>query len=117
MAVKDGKAKGEAPRSMPRKPRGTSGPHPAEKFNVHAFAGTLGSWVLILIGQRVLDADDGKSMMFTALGVVGLVVCFGQRIWATMGVADDRRASAQLFAVLNGLGLVALALYAATTDW
>ena len=107
MAVKDDKGK----KPIPRKPASKSGPHPADAFNGYAFAGTVGSWVLLLIGQRVLDAEQGASTMFTALGVVGLVVCFAQRIWATMGAPADRRASTQLFAVLNGLGLVALALY------
>lgn len=123
MAVKDDKVKGKgdaAPssRNIPKKPRrDAGGPRPADAFNGYAFAGTVLSWILLLIGQRVLDAEQGASTMFTGLGVVGLVVCFGQRVWATMGAPADRRASTQLFAALSALGLVALALYAATTDW
>ncbi|MCA9618244.1 MAG: Gldg family protein [Myxococcales bacterium] len=120
MAVKESS---ERKRPLPKKPARPSGPHPADAFNLGATVAIFVSWLCLLIGQRVLDTSEGPSLLFTGLGVVGLLATFGQRLWALSGTrplpgeSGARRTTALLFAALSGVGLLALAIWLATTDW
>jgi len=115
MAVKDiGKAEANALRK--RGPAPDAKRSAADKYNGYAAIGTVVGWIMLLLGQRVLDAEEGASQFFTALALVALVSCFGQRIWAVMAATGSRKSAAAAMAILNGLGLVALGLFWATTD-
>ncbi len=111
MAVKD-----ETKRPLPKKPERV-GPSEADKLNPLAFLGTMASWMFLLLGQRVLDTEEGLAKLLTGLAILGLVVCFGQRLWAASVASSDRRSASQAIALLSGLGLVGVALYFANTEW
>ncbi|MBW2459764.1 MAG: Gldg family protein, partial [Deltaproteobacteria bacterium] len=107
----------KAARELPRQRRElTGGPSTADRFNAWAFFGTMGSWLALLLGQRVLDSIEWFASLLTYLAVAGLVVCFGQRVWAASQASVDRRSGARALALFSGLGIVALAVFYATTN-
>jgi len=120
MAVKDsGKQRrgAGAARELARGRRDLSGgPSTADRFNAWAFFSTMGSWLCLLLGQRVLDSIEWFASLLTYLAVAGLVICFGQRVWAVSQASTDRRSAARALAVFSGLGLLALAVFYATTN-
>lgn len=116
MAVKEQAKRPLPQKPLPQKPR-RSGPSDADKLNPHAFYGTMVSWGFLLLGQRVLEAQEGLAKMLTGVGILGLVVGFGQRLWALSAASEDRKSASRAFAVLSGLGVLALALYFAGSEW
>jgi hypothetical protein len=92
------------------------GPGPFDRWNTWAFFGTLVGWLSLLLGQRVLDAYEDWASGLSWLGVIVLLACLVQRVLAATSASDDRRRSARTFAALNGLGLLALGVYYATTE-
>ncbi len=94
----------------------TGGPSTADRFNAWAFFGTMGSWLCLLLGQRVLDSVEWFASLITYLAAAGLVICFGQRIWAMSQASADRRSAARALALFSGLGVLALAVFYATTS-
>jgi hypothetical protein len=88
----------------------------AEQYNGYAALGALAGWVLLLLGQRIFAAEEGMAQFFTLVGVTALIASFGQRVWALTSVAAARKAAARAFAVLSGVGLLALVTIWASTD-
>lgn len=71
----------------------------------------------VFIGQRALGHVDGASSLFTWLGVLAMVLALGVRLWA-MGKAKGQNRKVELYTILTYLGgLLALGLYALTTEW
>ncbi len=94
-----------------------SGASQADRYTVMSLLATGLGWLCVLLGQRVLDTQQGVSNGLTGLGVLLLVASLGQRLWALSTAGADRRGAARAFALLSGLGVVALAAYFATTTW
>jgi hypothetical protein len=107
------KAPAPKPKASTRRP---SGPSPADRFNGWAAVGTVVAWVCLLLGQRVLETQEGLATVLSVVGVAGLMLCFAQRLWAFLLAAEDRLRSARAFMVTSGIGLLSLALYFLTTD-
>ena len=119
MAVEK-KTKKPLPKKGPRRGArpANKGASQAETFNSYAFIGTLAGWLLVLAGERIFSGGegDGFAKFCTTLGVVALLAAFGQRVWAMTSTSADRKPAAQAFTLLNGLSLLALAVYYATTE-
>ncbi|MFP6686694.1 MAG: hypothetical protein VB934_18375, partial [Polyangiaceae bacterium] len=89
----------------------------AEGLSGWAFVGTLLSWLMLLLGLRVVDTQEGVAKLLTGLGVLLLVACFGQRLWVLMEAREDRRPAARGLAIAAAVGLLGLAIYAGNSEW
>ena len=78
---------------------------------------TLLGWPLLLVGQRILDGEDTLSKILTAIAAGVLVLGVGRSAMEVSRSPGDRRPAVRILAWLSGLGLVALVIYFATTDW
>jgi hypothetical protein len=77
------------------------------------------SLALVFLGERVTTTDASR-MILSGLGVAGALVITGLRFaWAGRvdpSAQGERRSAERALAILHALGLVALALYFATSD-
>jgi gliding motility-associatede transport system auxiliary component len=89
------------------------------------FVGAAPSWifplyvagmVLVFIGERVLSGLDKGAGAATALGVLAVVAATGLRFSPRFKSGGERKSIESLLAVLSLAGLVALAIYFATSE-
>ncbi|MBX3128576.1 MAG: Gldg family protein [Polyangiaceae bacterium] len=76
----------------------------------------LAGLVLVFLGERVLSTLDSGRWAFTALGGLLVVAATTMRFLPRYRTAGERAGIERLLAVLSVVGVVALGLYAATTD-
>lgn len=76
----------------------------------------LGGLALVLIGERVLSGLEKGAGMVTALGAVAVVLATALRFSPKFKSQGERAKIERLLAFLSIGGLVALAIYYATTD-
>jgi hypothetical protein len=76
----------------------------------------LGGMALVLMGERVLAGLEKGGGVFTALGVLAVVLATGLRFSPKFKSQGERANIERLLAILSLLGLVALAIYYVTTD-
>jgi hypothetical protein len=90
-----------------------------------SFSGAAPSWifplyaagmVLVFIGERVLSGLDKGAGAATALGLVAVVAATGLRFSPRFKSGGERKSIESLLALLSLAGLVAVAIYFATTD-
>ncbi|MFO0762489.1 MAG: Gldg family protein [Byssovorax sp.] len=119
MAVKpDPKASPAAPspKAAPSLPTGPSALELYGPMLVPLYALSL---CLVFLGERVTSTDQSR-MILSGLGVAGAVILTVLRFaWAGQVGAEaqgERRSAERTLALLHALGLVAVALYFATTD-
>ena len=72
--------------------------------------------VLVFLGQRVLSTFDTASMVATVVGALSALCATVVRFMPQYRVGGGRKEIERLLAVLSVTGLVALGLYAVTTD-
>ena len=99
-----------------RRRRGPAGRARAAAYDGWGFVSTMVGWLLLLIGQRVVDPETGLDTVCTLLAVLLLIAAFGQRLWAAMEARAERKSAAVAMAVLSGLGLLALAGWYAVSE-
>jgi hypothetical protein len=87
-----------------------------KQADLFALGATLGGWLCLLLGERVLVSSEGLAKLFTWLGVLALVGALVERVWAVQQASADRKPAARLFLGLSATGVLALALYGATTS-
>ncbi|MEZ4227125.1 MAG: Gldg family protein [Polyangiaceae bacterium] len=115
-AARGAGASGEAEAKGAGKPSGPSGVLGAESAPLWVAPLYVLGMVLVFVGQRVLSTLDTASSVVTALGVMGAVGATVLRFLPKYRAGGERREIETLLAVLSVVGLVALALYALTTD-
>jgi len=71
---------------------------------------------LVFLGERVLSGLEKGAGAVTALGVLGVIVASALRFSPRFKTGGERRSIESLLSVLSVTGLVALAIYFATTD-
>lgn len=76
----------------------------------------LFSLLLLFVGERVVPSDDALRYAFSGLGVAGALATTLYRLRAVTGGAGERRSVERILALLMGGGLLAIAVYFATTD-
>ncbi|MEB2313638.1 MAG: Gldg family protein [Polyangiaceae bacterium] len=103
-----------APRAEPeqREPAPPGG-RPAPVWLVPLYVAGL---VLVFIGERVIGEIPGWHSAFTGLGLAAVAVATALRFAPRFRAGGERRQMERLLAALSLLGLLALALYFATTD-
>jgi hypothetical protein len=88
----------------------------SDGLNLWGFYATLGGWLLLFLGQRVVVEPEGLVKMLSGLGVVMLLAALVQRGMALSEADADRKGAARAFAILNALSLLALGGFYASTD-
>ena len=73
--------------------------------------------VLVFAGERALTALESGSTALTALGALAVLFATLVRFSPKFGATGERGSIEALMRVLSILGVLALALYAATTEW
>lgn len=73
--------------------------------------------ILVYIGQRVLEPTPTAQWIATLLGGLMVVGATLVRFLPQYRVGGERRDIEKLLAVLSAIGVVALLLYTATTEW
>jgi ABC-type uncharacterized transport system len=76
----------------------------------------LGGLALVLVGERVLSGLEKGAGIFTALGVLAVVVATALRFSPKYKAQGERASIERLLALLSLLGLLSLAVYYVTTD-
>jgi ABC-type uncharacterized transport system len=98
---------------------------PASAPVASPFVGAAPSWifplyaagmVLVFIGERVLSGLEKGAGAATALGVLAVVAATGLRFAPRFKSGGERKSIESLLAVLSLAGLVALAIYFATSE-
>ncbi len=105
-------------------PTTTETPAPAKLSAVAAGNGApswifplyLSGLVLVLVGERVLSGLEKGAGFFTALGVLAVLVATGLRFSPKYKGQGERANIERLLALLSLLGVLALAVYAVTTE-
>jgi hypothetical protein len=77
----------------------------------------VGGLVLIYIGERVLSTFDAGHWVATAPGIAAVLIATATRFVPTWQAGGERGRIEKLLGILSVIGLVALCVYAATTDW
>jgi hypothetical protein len=72
--------------------------------------------LLLLVGERVVQSDDVLRYAFSGLGVASMLVTTLVRVRAAMSAGGERRSVERILAFLMAGGLVAIAIYFATTE-
>ncbi|HEX3597324.1 MAG TPA: Gldg family protein, partial [Polyangiaceae bacterium] len=106
MAVSD--AKKETPKTVSANREG------APAWVVPVYVGGL---VLMYIGERVLSTFDSGHWIATAPGLAAVLVATATRFVPTWQAGGERGRIEKLLGILSIGGVVALAVYALTTDW
>ncbi|HYQ01762.1 MAG TPA: Gldg family protein [Polyangiaceae bacterium] len=75
-----------------------------------------GGMTLVFLGERVLSGLEKGRGAATALGVLCVVAATGLRFSPRFKTGGERKSIEAVLAVLSATGLVALAIYFATTD-
>jgi len=105
---------------------GAKPPIPAATSGRSAAAGSAPGWVmglylgglvLVYVGEHVLSGLEKGAGVFTALGVVLVLVSTLLRFSPRFRAGGDRKSIESQLAVLSAVGLVALAFYGLTTPW
>lgn len=73
--------------------------------------------ILVYVGQRILEPMPTGQWIATLLGVLMVVGATLVRFLPQYRVGGERRDIEKLLAVLSAVGVVALLLYTATTEW
>ncbi|RYZ07929.1 MAG: hypothetical protein EOO73_09515 [Myxococcales bacterium] len=76
----------------------------------------LSGFALVLVGERVLSGLEKGAGLFTALGVLAVLVATGLRFSPKYKAQGERASIERLLALLSLLGVLALAVYYVTTD-
>jgi hypothetical protein len=76
----------------------------------------LGGLALVLLGERILVAQEGAATGASALGVVALLVATVVRFLPQFSAAGDRARIERLLGILSAIGVLAIGLYFASTD-
>ncbi|MBI4699864.1 MAG: Gldg family protein, partial [Deltaproteobacteria bacterium] len=115
----EGEARAKEQGAPIRPARGCKPAPTGGRFEPKAFAAvaTGAGWLLLLLGERVLEPTVHLATVLSALGAASLVAGLGARLLTLRRSGPDRRPSAVALAWLSGAGLVAGALYFATTGW
>jgi hypothetical protein len=77
----------------------------------------VGGLAVVYLGERVLSAFDSGRLAVTGLGVVAVLAATAARFVPTWQTAGERGRIEKLLGILSVLGVLALCLYAASTDW
>ncbi|MEZ4313803.1 MAG: Gldg family protein [Polyangiaceae bacterium] len=72
--------------------------------------------LFLLVGERVVPTDESLRYAFSGLGVLATVATTLYRARSLMGGKGERARVERTLATLMGVGLLALAVYFATTD-
>jgi hypothetical protein len=94
-----------------------SGPGNREGAPAWVVPAYVGGLVVVYIGERILSAFDTGRAFATGLGVVIVLAATAARFVPTWQAGGERGRIEKLLGVLSVVGVVALALYAATTTW
>ncbi len=81
-----------------------------------ALGATLGGWLFLLLGQRVIVSLDGVAKLVTFFGAALLFAALGERVWALRQAPADRKSASQAFLGLSAANVLALLVYYTTTD-
>ena len=73
--------------------------------------------VLVYLGERVVEATPTAHWALSGLGVLAVVVATVARFNPNWRVGGDRKEIENVLAILSVVGVVALLIYAATTEW
>jgi len=76
----------------------------------------VGGMVLVFIGERVLSGLEKGASAATALGLVAIVAATALRFSPRFKTGGERKSIESLLAMLSLSGLIAIAIYFATTD-
>jgi hypothetical protein len=77
----------------------------------------VGGLVLVYLGERVLTTFESGRWVATVLGLLAVLAATLVRFSPRFRVGGERREIENLLAILSVIGVVALLLYFATTDW
>ncbi|HVW29523.1 MAG TPA: Gldg family protein [Polyangiaceae bacterium] len=77
----------------------------------------VGGLILVYIGERVLSTFDAGHWVATAPGIAAVLVATATRFVPTWQAGGERGRIEKLLGILSIGGLVALSVYAASTDW
>jgi hypothetical protein len=77
----------------------------------------VGGLVVVYMGERVLSAFDSGRLVVTGAGVVAVLAATAARFVPTWQTSGERGRIEKLLGILSALGVLALCLYAASTDW
>ncbi|HEX4338154.1 MAG TPA: Gldg family protein [Polyangiaceae bacterium] len=77
----------------------------------------VGGLVLMYIGERVLSTFDSGHWVATAPGLAAVLVATATRFVPTWQAGGERGRIERLLGILSVGGVLALAVYALTTDW
>jgi hypothetical protein len=103
----------------PPAPQKPSAAKPAAQTSAPAWLFTLylGGLILVYVGERVLSGLEKGSGVITAVGVLGVLASTLLRFAPKFRSGGERVAIEKMLAGLSVAGVVALALYALTTDF
>lgn len=77
----------------------------------------VGGLVVVYLGERVFSAFDSGRLVVTGAGVVAVLAATAARFVPTWQTSGERGRIEKLLGILSALGVLALCLYAASTDW
>jgi hypothetical protein len=77
----------------------------------------IGGLTLVYTGERVLSGLEKGAGFITGIGVLAVLAATALRFAPRFRSGGERQAIEKMLAVLSVAGVVALALYAVTTDW
>lgn len=77
----------------------------------------VGGLVVVYLGERVFSAFDSGRLFVTGAGVIAVLAATAARFVPTWQTSGERGRIEKLLGILSVLGVVALCLYAASTDW
>jgi hypothetical protein len=72
--------------------------------------------VAIFVGERLVGGEGLARLMVSGLGLLGVLAVTGLFLWAWLNSVDEARRVERLASLLALLGLLALGLYALTTE-
>ncbi|HEX7670152.1 MAG TPA: Gldg family protein [Polyangiaceae bacterium] len=77
----------------------------------------VGGLVIVYLGERVLATFESGHMAATGLGVALVLVATAARFVPTWQAGGERGRIEKLLGLLSAVGVVALVVYAGSTDW
>jgi hypothetical protein len=117
MAVDDAPAAKPAPEPKPKAAKPAPAALPPTSAPGWLLALYLGGLVLVYMGERVLSGLEKGTGVITALGVVAVIASTVLRFAPRFRSGGERVAIERMLAALSVAGVVALGLYALTTDF
>jgi ABC-type uncharacterized transport system len=91
-------------------------PAPVERFAPWFVPVYVGSLVFVFLGERIFSGYDWARYAFSGVGTLGVVVSTVLRLAGAMRKQGERRRIERALGLISTGGVVALALYFATTD-